>query len=203
MVLKEAYRYQNFLNSLIATAEGYLLKRDFVTKTKQTHNRKKVNPDAQDETIEVRNSYNVDFTPMQLVDFISKALGERQKLSDAIVEAKRSAEIDIDSSIAMNKDKQGYLKILSSMAKLKSDESVSRGTGYKFNADGDQVSYYYEIDNVTTIDYDRNDIRSLIKKLQKETDDVSVKLDVIQSTTEVNYDPIWDLSDTLEDVVLQ
>ena len=202
MVLKEAYRYQNYLDKLIRDAQSYLMKKDFITQTVQTHNRKKVNQEAEDETIEVKSSYTVEFKPMDLVNFIVKAIEEKQKLSDAIVKAKKSTEIDIDSSVAMNKAKQAYIAVLGMMANTKPSESVTRGTGYKFNADGDQTSYYYDIENVTTISYDRNDVRGLIKKLQKETDDVSTKLDTIQITTLVDYTPVWDLNDNLEDVVL-
>ena len=201
MILKEAYRYQNYLSNLVSSAEGYLLKKDFITETTQTHNRKKVNPEAEDEVMAVKTSYNVDFTPMQLIEFINKALVEKQKLTDAIDTAKKNAEINIDSSIEMNKVKQGYINVLNSMAKTKPSETVSRGSGYKFNADGNQVAYYYDIDNVTTINFDRNDVRGILKKLQKETDDVSTKIDAIQATAEVDYEPIWDLSDSLEDIV--
>ena len=31
MILKEAYRYQNYLNTLIRDAESYLMKKDFIT----------------------------------------------------------------------------------------------------------------------------------------------------------------------------
>lgn len=201
MILKEAYRYQNYLSNLVSSAEGYLCKKDFITETTQTHNRKKVNPEAEDEVMVVKTSYNVDFTPMQLIEFINKALVEKQKLTNAIDTAKNNAEINIDSSIEMNRIKQGYISVLSSMTKTKSSETVSRGSGYKFNADGNQVAYYYDIDNVTTINFDRNDVRSILKKLQRETDDVSTKIDAIQATAEVDYEPIWDLSDSLEDII--
>ena len=201
MILKEAYRYQNYLSNLISFAEGYLQKKDFITETTQTHNRKKVNPEAEDEVMVVKASYNVDFTPMQLIEFINKALTEKHKLTNAIDTTKKNAEFNIDSSIEMNKIKQGYISVLSSMAKTKPSETVSRGSGYKFNADGNQVAYYYDIDNVTTINFDRNDVRGILKKLQKETDDVSTKIDAIQATAEVDYEPIWDLSDSLEDIV--
>lgn len=202
MVLKEAYRYQNYLDNIIREAQSYLTKKDFITKTTQTHDRKKSNPDAENETVDVKTNYTVEFMPMDLVNFIVKAIDEKQKLSNAIVEAKKSTEIDIDSSIAMNKIKQGYISVLNMMANTKSSESVTRGTGYKFNADGDQTSYYYDIENVTTISYDRNDVRGLAKKLQKETDDISTKLDLIQITTEVQFAPQFDINNTLEELVL-
>ncbi|MSS07027.1 hypothetical protein FYJ38_00035 [Clostridium sp. WB02_MRS01] len=201
MILKEAYRYQNYLNTLIRDAESYLMKKDFITQTKQTHNRNKVNPDATDETIEVQKPYQVEYTPMDLVDFIVKAIDEKQKLSDAIVAAKKTAEIDIDSAIAMNKVKQNYVSILNNMANTKASERTTTGTDYKFNINNEQVSYRYEVSEVVSIDYDRNDVKSLSKKLTKETDEISTKLDAIELTTIVEYNPIWDY-DNLEDVVL-
>lgn len=201
MVLKEAYHYQNYLNDLIRDAESYLIKKDFITETKQTHNRNKVNSDATDETIEVQKPYQVEFTPMDLVDFIVKAIEEKQKLSDAIVSAKRTAEIDIDSAISMNKVKQNYASILNNMANTKAVERTTTGTDYKFNINNEQVSYRYEVQEVVSIDYDRNDIKALAKKLTKETDEISTKLDTIELTTNVDYEPAWDY-DNLEDVVL-
>lgn len=202
MVLKEAYRYQNHLNELISTAETYLVRNDFITKTVETHNRKKTNPDAENEIIEKKSSLNVDFTPMDIVNFINKALNEKQKLSDAIIKAKMTTEIDVDTAIATNKMKQAYIGVLTSMSKVKSSENVTSGIGYKFNNDGVQSQYYYDVTSVTTINYDRNDVRNIIKKLSKETEETSLKVDVIQSTTEVDFEPKWDITDTLEDVVL-
>lgn len=201
MILKEAYRYQNYLNTLIRDAESYLMKKDFITETKQTHNRNKVNPDATDETIEVQKPYQVEFTPMDLVDFIVKAIEEKQKLSDAIVSAKKTAEIDIDSAISMNKVKQSYVTILNGMANTKAIERTTTGTDYKFNINNEQVSYRYEVQEIVSIDYDRNDVKALVKKFSKETDEISTKLDTIELTTNVDYEPAWDY-DNLEDVVL-
>lgn len=203
MVLKEAYRYQNYLTELINEAKRYLTKGDFITITKQTHNRNKANSDAQDEVIEVPTPYTVEFTPMNLVNFIMKAITEKEKLSDAIVFAKKSTEIDIDAAVALNKTKQGYISVLTAMANTKPSEKKTRGVDYKINQiDGNQISYYYDINEVISINYDRNDVKGLIKKLTRETDEVSMKLDKIQITTEVGYTPIWDIGDSLEDVVL-
>lgn len=201
MILKEAYRYQNYLNTLIRDAESYLMKRDFITETKQTHSRNKVNADAKDETIEVQKPYQVEFTPMDLVDFIVKAIEEKQKLSDAIVSAKKMTEIDIDSAISMNKVKQNYVTILNNMANTKAVERTTTGTDYKFNINNEQVPYRYEVQEIVSIDYNRNDVKALAKKLTKETDEISTKLDTIELTTNVDYEPVWDY-DTLEDVVL-
>lgn len=201
MVLKEAYQYQNYLTSLIDEAKRYLSAKDFVTETVQKHYRQKVNIDAENETVVVKSSYNVDFEPSDLLDFIMKALAEKQKLSDAIVAAKRSVDIDIDAAISMNKYKQTFMTTLQRMADIRSTETEARGTDYKFDVNGEQKAYCYPVSQETTIKFDRNDVRCLIKKLRKETDEVSTKLDTIQITTEVKYCPIWAVGDTLEECV--
>ena len=199
MVLKEAFRYQNFLDDLINTARSYLSDRSFVTITTQKHMKKKANPSAEDETIAVESA--LKFKPNDLIDFICKALNEKEKLSAAICASKKTTEIDFDASVAMNKNRQNYIATLKRMVDITDTETITRGTGYKFNEAGDQVSYYYDLVNTTKINFNRNDVRGLIKKYQRECDDISNKLDVIQLTTVVDYNPIWDLTDTFEEIV--
>lgn len=202
MVLKEAYRYQNYLTKLINEAQYYLNRESFVTTTRQTHNRKQINPDAQDETIEVQKPNQVEFTPTQLIDFVIEAIDEKQKLSDAITEAKRYLEIDIDSSIAMNKIKQDHISTLVRLSNIKPIEKQERGIDYKFDIEGRQGTYTYIIDSVTTIDYDRKNVKALIKKLTKETNEISTKIDTIELTRRVEFEARYDITDTLEDIVV-
>lgn len=201
MILKEAFRYQNYLSLLFNQATGYLSREDFIMTTTQKHNRTKVNPDAQDENIVVPKVLTVDYNPNDLIDFVVKLIDEKQKLSDAIAKAKRSLDIDIDAAMSMNKTKQDFISVLRRMASIKSSESDKEGTSYKFNNDGDQVSYRYPVKEVKTIDYDRNTVKSLISKFKKETDKISTERDRIDIMTEVNYDPIWEVDTPLEDIL--
>lgn len=201
MILKEAFRYQNYLSSLFAASVGYLSKEDFITTTTQNHNRKKSNPDADDEKVVVQKPYNVEFKPNDLIDFAVKLIDEKQKLSDAITEAKKTTSFDVDAAMSMNKTKQGFIHVLRRMASIKPIESEREGVSYKFNNDGDQVSYRYPIKEVKTIDYDREDVKKLIDKYKKETDKISTERDRIDIMTEVNYKPIWEVDTPLEDII--
>lgn len=200
MILKEAYRYQKCLSTMIGQAEALLLNNSFVTSTIQEHNRKKANSDADDETVKVDKPIT-DFNAMNVINFIADAIKEKQKISDAIVASKRNTEIDIDSSISLNKIKQEYIGYLRRLAAMDSSERKTYGTDYKFDVDGKQTSYRYEVIETTTIDFDRNDVRGLAKKLQKECDNISSKLDLIELTTDVEFTPKWDVSDTLEEII--
>lgn len=202
MNLKEAFRYQNFLDELLGTAYSYLNNKNFVVSTVETHLKSQVNPDAKDEVIEVQKPYDVDFTPNDLIDFVVKVINEKEKLSNIISDAKMRTEIDIDVAIALNKKKQGFARVLQSLSNIKSGEKVKNASDYKFNTDGNQVSYYYKINEVTKIDFDRNDVRGLYKKLLKETDNVSTKLDSILINTELDFNPNWDINDSFEECVV-
>lgn len=202
MNLKEAFRYQNFLDELLGTAYNYLNNKNFVVSTVETHLKSQVNPDAKDEVIKVQKPYDVEFTPNDLIDFVVKVINEKERLSNIISDAKMRTEIDIDVAIALNKKKQGFARVLQSLSNIKSGEKVKNASDYKFNTDGNQISYYYKINEVTKIDFDRNDVRGLYKKLLKETDEVSTKLDSILINTELDFDPNWDLNDSFEECVV-
>lgn len=202
MNLKEAFRYQNFLDELLGTAYSYLNNKNFVVSTVETHLKSQVNPDAKDEVIEVQKPYDVEFTPNNLIDFVVKVINEKERLSNIISDAKMRTEIDIDVAIALNKKKQGFARVLQSLSNIKSGEKVKNASDYKFNTDGNQISYYYKINEVTKIDFDRNDVRGLYKKLLKETDEVSTKLDSVLINTELDFNPSWDINDSFEECVV-
>lgn len=202
MILKEAFRYQNYLTSLFVQATSYLSREDFITTTTQKHNRTMVNPEAQDEDIIVPKVFNVDYKPNDLIDFVVKLIDEKQKLSNAITEAKKSLDMDIDAAMSMNKSKQDFISVLRRMVSIKPTESEKEGTSYKFNNDGDQVSYRYPVKEVKTINYDRNAVKGLISKYKKETDETSTSRDRIDIMTDVDYTPVWEVDTPLEDILV-
>lgn len=202
MILKEAFRYQNYLTSLFVQATSYLSREDFITTTTQNHYRSMVNPDAQDEKISVPKMFNVDYKPNDLIDFVVKLIDEKQKLSNAIAEAKKSLDIDVDAAMSMNKTKQDFISVLRKMVVIKPSESDKEGTSYKFNNDGDQVLYRYPVKEVKTIDYDRNAVKGLISKYKKETDQISTARDRIDIMTDVDYTPLWEVDTPLEDILV-
>ena len=208
MVLKEAYTYQNYLKKLVQQAMVIVSNKGFVTTTTETHNRTKVNSEAENEVKVQKKSFDYEFTPQDLINFLAKALTEKEKLSNAIEAAKEQVKLihglDVDVSISTNKEKQSFITILDLLAnEVKPSELEKTGTDYKFDVNMQQCRYSYPITSVTTIDYDRNNVRNLLKKYQKETDNISLKLDQIELTTDVDYTPLpgWERGAKLEEVV--
>ena len=202
MNLKESYRYANYLDSLLRRAYSYLNSNGFVTTTVEEHLRSKSNPDVDDERIEVKSPYDVEFTPNDVINFVVKVLNEKEKLSDAIAKAKSTTEIDIDNAVAMNKKKQQFVGVLNEIADIKPSETKTTGKAYKFDINGEQRPCIYDVNRKTSINFDRNDVRKLVKKYLKETDEISSKLDLIEITTQVDIEPRFDVNDKFEELVV-
>ena len=201
MILKEAYRYSNYLSNLTKAAMVELSKSDVKTKTKQTHCKAiATNGRVQDEVLESQS--DIGYTATDLIDLLVQIENEYEKLSAAISAAKAKCNIDIDTAIATNKTRRTLAKYFEALSKTKSSETKIPGTDYMLNdVDGKQQSYRYDINVVTTIDFDRNSIKALARKYNKECDEISSQIDYINVTAEVNYDPVWDVDTELEDIL--
>ena len=203
MNLKEAFRYQNKLQRLMEEAEDILHRERNVVKVEQTALLHKVNPDADDETtLEPADTvYAEQITDIAVL--LMFLLGERERLSGAIRTAKQSMDMDFDGEVSLNARRQEIAGIFRSMAQLRSGETLipNGGIGYKFNAEGNQVSYRCDLKKVTTINFDRTKIRNYAAALSRRADQVSAELDKRMVITEVPYEPPFDVNDTFAEVL--
>ena len=199
MNLRESFQYMNFLDGKLEDIEWKLRDTKNVVTIKETHMKSASNPNFQDEdkTIEP----DIEFEAVQLIDFMDVIMKEKTELSMAIHEAKNKAEVNLDHAISLNKAKQKQAIILKRLVDLKTKEEERRETAYMINNEGNQVPFYYPVKRVATINYDRNKVKARYKAIKKECDEMSTLIDKIQINTEVAFDPKWDVSDTLEDML--
>lgn len=202
MILKEAFRYQNFYNELIDSCTSYLSMPSNITNRVQTHLRSATNKDAENETFTMpkfTTFENPDVKPNTVVRLLMDLYDQKSRLTSAISTAKSNASIDIDSEISTNKTRQKIASIFTRMARTQSRENDTTGTGKKFNGEGNQVDYTYDVHEVVTIDFDRNMVKAMAKKLNEESDRSSAAVDMANITVEVNFTPKYELDDTFED----
>ena len=116
-------------------------------------------------------------------------IGEREKIAKAIHAAKSQMTFDIDTAVDVNKKRHNAAKILRELRQLKSKSILRKnaGTGYVFNKEGNQTNFRYDVEVVTTIDFDRNKVRDLVTKLQVEADKISAEIDAALINTQVDY----------------
>lgn len=203
MNLKEAFRFQNKIQRLMDEAENILRRDRNVTKVENTALLHKVNPDAEDETtVEMpETEYSGQIT--QIAVFLMFLLAERERLGCAIREAKRGLNMDFDGEVSLNAKRQEIAGIFRHMAEIRCSENLypGAGVGYKFNAEGNQVSYRCDLKKVTTINFDRNKVRSYASGLNKKADQISAELDKCMVNTEVAYEAPFDVNDSFDEVL--
>lgn len=201
MYLKDAFRYQNCLAGLFNQAVGFLSNRENTTITTKEHLRKKVNPEAENETLVVERARGITDSNNDVVEFLAYLVDERAKLSAAISKAKAASGFDLDVELANNRNRQAAASCLESMARIQPEEKMTTGRDYKFNTDGEQVTYAYDVKQVTSIDFDRKAVRALAKKYRKTADEVSARVDRLLVDVKVDYEPLFSPSDGFQDAI--
>ena len=207
MNLKEAFRYLNHLDQLAQEAKIYLLCKENCTLLTQTHRKSKVNPDVQDEVLtteQIRDNWNMHKDVMQVVDFYIDLIREKHELSLLIAKIKSENEFRMDAELSANKLRQEVSKVLQNVTIInRASRRITHGSAYKFNTDGNQVSYYYDIEEASEPAFDIKALKEKARALQEESDAVSAEADSFLVNTDVIYTPRYSVSDTFDDAFEQ
>lgn len=202
MNLKDAFRFQNRIKSLMDEAVNILSRDDNIKKTETILLRKKVYADAEDEhtVLPYHSEYGEKINTV--VDFLMFLIAEREKLGNAISKAKAALPFDMDSEISMNTNRQRVADVFRYMANVHNDEELltNSGTGYRFNADGNQVSYRCNVKRIYTINFDRKKIRKYMTELSEQADKVSSDIDRQMVMAEVEYVTPFNVNDSFQEV---
>ena len=200
MNLKEAFRFQNKLQSMMDEADGILSNTSNITKVQNTYLRHKVMAEAEDETTIDAPSTEYSEKITELAEFLVHLLTEREKLSAAIHKAKSGLDLPagLDGEVSLNGKRQDVAALFRRMIGLRNGEVLipNGGTGYRFNNEGNQVSYRCDVKRVTTINFDRNKIRKMCAELSKKSDETSAALDAALVNTAVEYEAPFDVNET-------
>ena len=200
MNLKEAFRFQNKLQSMMNEAQTILGINSNITKVQNTYLRHKVMAEAEDETTVDAPSTEYSEKITELAEFLLHLLTEREKLSAAIHKAKASLNLTagLDGEVSLNGKRQDIAGLFRRMTGLRNGEVLipNGGTGYRFNNEGNQVSYRCDVKRVTTINFDRNKIRKMCAELSKKSDETSAALDAALVNTAVEYEAPFDVNES-------
>ncbi|MBM6722517.1 hypothetical protein [Pseudoflavonifractor phocaeensis] len=202
MNLKEAFRYQNFLDRLLIENNGVLGSQANLLEVTRLHRRNKSNASAEDETETVEVPELIE--PEVSLKFGLQLIEEREKLTLAIDAAKgtlAAGKLDMDAAIEANKYRQSLARQIGTALRSKAGKKVERGTGYTFNAEGNQVSYYYDIEVTTKERFDRPKLKATMQKLLADADKVSAQIDEAVVNTQVDYEAPWDVNASYEDII--
>ena len=200
MNLKESFRYQKFLDTMMNQARRSLCDPDHILKVTKKHLRNAANPDAEnvEEVVELDTPF---FPNDDVIRFMEWLVEERQKLSVAIGCAKASVGFDIDAAIEANKFRQIVYGGIKSMLAFNSSKSKTQGRDYRFNINGDQTPYYYDIEVTKEEAFNREASRDVMRRMITEADQVSADIDAALINIQVDYDPKFDVNESFNDVM--
>lgn len=202
MNLKEAFRFQNKLGAMMEEAQGILSQEANLVKVQNTYLRKKVMEGAENETVQEVPPTVYAERITDVAGFLMFLLTEREKLAKAIHEAKDALPIDMDSEVGLNGKRQEIARVFRQMCDLRNSEKTisNGGIGYRFNQEGNQVSYRCDVKRVTTINFDRKVARNFASELDRRADAVSAQLDRCLVTSVVNYAEPFQVNDSFAEV---
>lgn len=199
MNLKESFRYQNFLESMMGFAGNSITDREHSLAVTKKHLRNKTNNEAEDmnEIVDFGEFYKND----DVLKFMLFLVNEREKLTTAIGKAKASIGFDLDAAVETNKFRQTLVQRTKTMLRYTSSKKVERGTDYKFNAEGNQNQYFYDIEVESTEAFNRESAKCVMKEIATKADETSAKIDSAMINTQVEYIPPFNVNDSFEDVM--
>ena len=199
MNLKESFRYQKFLDGLMMNAGRYLQHPSFCLQTTKVHLRKAVNPEVEDVTEVVDDGEFVSADTVMA--FMAHLIEEREKLSIAIGAAKASIGFDMDAAIETNKFRQSLNGSIRKMLRFVGTKKKTTEMGYKFDINGQQVPYRYDVEVTTTERYDKEAAKTMMREVIAKADEVSAAIDAALINTAVAYEPPYDVNESFDDVL--
>lgn len=199
MNLKESFRYQRFLDQTMTDANYYIREESHNLKVIKTHMRSKVNPEAEDivEVPENKDSFTCD----DVLAFMKFLVAERGKLSTAIGTAKANLEFDLDAAIEANKFRQTAKNAIRCMIAHRASKTIESGSNFKFNAEGNQILYYYDVMVEKEENYNKAEAKKLMYSLIGEADRVSNEIDAALVNTIIDYDVPFDVNESFQDIM--
>lgn len=108
----------------------------------------------------------------------------------------------MDSEVGLNAKRQEIVRVFKHMTDVRNAEVVINGggTGYRFNQEGNQVTYRCDVKRVTTINFDRKVVRNLAAEMNRRADLISAELDRCMVNSEVAYEAPFDVNDSFSEI---
>ena len=87
------------------------------------------------------------------------------------------------------------------MLRYKVGKRMERGTDYKFNAEGNQAPYFYDIEVITSENFDRAQAKAAAQSVIAKADEVSAAIDAALINTQVEYAVPFNVNDSFDDAM--
>ncbi len=201
ITLKEAFRQQAFLQKLQSSCWDLMEDEDFYTKKVEKHLRAKALPGQENEEVDISETRHHSMT--EVIRFCGWLIVEEEKLAHAVHQAKSAMDFDLDTAVIVNKSRRRLAGALKQATGFEASSVTHRGggTGYVLDKDGKPATFSYDVERVTTIDFDRNKAKAESQKLFAACERTSLDIDRAMLAEVVDYTPQFDPNDSLQNIL--
>jgi len=208
--LKESFRTLVYIDKTISSLTSYLSNKNNSISVIESHLKEKSNPEAQNEELDTTTIREYpDASTVDIINLVGKLISEKIKLEisveiakrNILIETKDNNNLSLDSAISNAKQSRNLAGVLNSLINIKTDEKKTIGTGFKFNQEGNETSYRYDVVVTKTINFDRNIVNDNYKSLLEKADKLSISIEKSMMEEIVEYEFPYSIHDSTADVV--
>ena len=203
MVLRDAFRYCNYLDKILREVERYLMVPGNVIETIEEHKRSAAQAEAKDEIVSNKPFREISIGVDTIISFACDVFNEKAALCKKISDAKNQHCPDMDIDIGLNKKRQDLINAFQSMVGIK-EKTVTvphGGSAYCFNAEGNQTVYYYDIVKTQIRDFDAKKLKGKINELADTASHMSTTIDYWRSSIPVEFEPRYNINNSFSELL--
>ena len=208
--LKESFRTLVYIDKTISSLTSYLSNKNNSISVIEQHWKEKSNPEAKNEELDTTTIKEYpDASTINIINLVQNLIAEKTKLEisvelakrDIVIQTKGNDNLSLDSAISNAKQSRNLANVLNSLINIKTDEKKTVAQGFKFNINGEEVSYRYDVVITKTINFDRNIVSDNYKSLLEKADKLSISIEKSMMDEIVEYEFPYSIHDSTADIV--
>jgi len=208
--LKESFRILSYIDKTISSLTSYLSNKNNSISVIESHLKEKSNPEAQNEELDTTTVREYpDASTVDIINLVGKLISEKTKLEISVENAKKhiviitkdNNNLSLDSAISNAKQSRNLAGVLNSLINIKTDEKKTVAQGFKFNINGEEVPYRYDVVITKTINFDRSIVSDNYKTLLEKADKLSISIEKSMMDEIVEYEFPYSVHDSTADIV--
>jgi len=208
--LKESFRVLSCIDKTISSLTSYLSNKNNSISILEKHFKEKSNPEAKDEEIDTTTIREyADASTIDIISLMQSLIAEKTKLEisveiakrNIVIETKYNNNLSLDSAISNAKQSRNLAGVLNSLLNIKTDEQKTQKNGFKFNLEGNETTYRYDVIVIKEINFDKNIVSNNYKQLLENADKLSVAIEKNMMEEIVEYEFPYSIHDSTSDIV--
>ncbi len=185
-----------------------LIRKEYVFDITENHRKSLADESKVDEVIENGVEKKYDVTVDEICTVVEKLISEKTRLSGLIENTKANLTVEVngvtmtvDAAVEYNKGIREFAETLSSLTKNKDSVEKSTARDYRLDVEGKQTIYVYPLETTYKLTFDKKEMDAKKRELMKLADKNSVEIDKARINSEVEFDTVLEVTDSIEEVI--